>query len=357
MPSYVSLSENLWNYTQKLSKFQVEWDKLTVEQKTLIQLIFFRYRKHFPKKYYLFFCILYWLVFFKVLSLTDSRLDQETRDLLQKFFWSFILEQTSGTPKEYIESFLALPDQLKELKIVIKYTILTWGESTLSFIWDRIKYMKGIWYLLPWVSYKKMYKIEQVFQDNYFKTLYQTEYLDSVKIYSEKLKSLENWDKILVKVVNTFWHILLQKKLFWLVLIREKTLFSFYNKVLRKKWKENIDISDILGAKLLFKSEKDIKTFLVELEKVYTVIKRKDYLSQEKDSWYRWYHITFLYTFQNLLVPIELQMRTTEGERKINSWSISHFYYSLKENKWNKKFVEIWEGLEAFNYLNQQTNE
>jgi len=300
----------------------------------------------------LYFTFIYFLFFFKSIDLNDKRLDKKNKEDLSSFYNSFIIEQTTDNSKEFITSFLQLTDELKELKIVIKYTVLLWGEKTLKLIWDKTRYIKWIWYLLPWISYRKMYKIEQVFQDYYFKYLYPEEYNYSLNLYNEKLSLFENWDKILVKVVNTLWYLLSSTKLLWLVFIREKTLFSFYNKLLRKWW--NIEISDILWAKLLFKTEEEIKIFLGELEKVYTVIKRKDYLSESKKSWYRGYHIVFLYTYSNFVIPIELQMRTLEEEDKINSWSISHFYYSLRENKWNKKFVEIWEWIEHFNYLTSQ---
>lgn len=357
MPSYRTLIS--WvggNYSAKLLWFENEWNLLEKDKKILLQLIFFRYKKHFPKNYYLYFMLIYWLFYFKLITLTDLRLDKTIRDLLSQFYDSFLLEQQTSDAKEFVTSFLNLPDQLKDLKIVIKYTVLTWGEKTESLVWDMKKYLVWIWYLLPWISYKKMYKIEQVFQEYYFKWLYPNEYKEAHELYTSKLLVLDNWDKILVKVVNTLSYLLSRKWLYWLVFIREKTLFSFYNKLLRKEWVSNIEISDILWAKLLLRKESDIKTFLVELEKVYTVIKRKDYLSHEKNSGYRWYHIVFLYTFWNLVVPIELQMRTSKEETKINNWTISHFYYSLRENKWNKKFVEIRKGLELFNYLTK-TNE
>lgn len=325
-------------YKEKLKKLNNKFNKLSKEQFQIISLIYYRYKKHKPKKYFLYFSLIYWLYFFKLLNSNDKSLSLTDRKYLNQFELIFKNEQL-GDCQKYINSFFELPEWLRALKIIIKYTVLN-NTVYLGLIPNYKNYLKSIWWILPWISFKKYNKIESLFQHFYFRELYKEKYYEAKEQYWLQLENVKNIDDLLVKLWNSITFILKLSKVFAYTTVRKKSIFSFYNKILRKG--KNYQMLDFIWARLLFKNEKDIYKFLDEVKWIYKIENEKDYLTKRKENWYQSYHCTVYYTFEDKMFPIEFQLRTIKQEDKIKNWDISHFNYSLNNNKWDKQFIEIW---------------
>ena len=77
--------------------------------------------------------------------------------------------------------------------------------------------------------------------------------------------------------------------------------------------------------------------------------KKKILYLPPKENWYKSLHYKYVSPYRDTQILVELQIRTLEMDREINSdkW-ISHFSYTVKQNKWTKLFKEVHYG---YNYL------
>lgn len=124
----------------------------------------------------------------------------------------------------------------------------------------------------------------------------------------------------------------------WRVYFRKKSYFSLYSKLNRKKG----DILDFIWARIIFDTEEDIYSFCNEFEQNHVFIKKKDYIKKPKENWYKSIHYTFITTYKDLEMLVELQLRTKDTHSHIrNAANVSHFSYTIKENKWDKLFEEV----------------
>ena len=129
---------------------------------------------------------------------------------------------------------------------------------------------------------------------------------------------------------------------------REKTPFSIWRKVQKKKVSLE-DITDIIGFRIILKNIDDCYKTLGILHKKYNCIpgKFKDYISSAKINGYKSIHTSVIGSNRK---PIEIQIRTKEMHEFAERGIASHWQYkssekfnslTWKEYDWLKDLVEI----------------
>ena len=320
--------------------------KITEVQQSLIEIILIHYKKFSNDEYFLFLWLLYGLLFFWLIDIENENLtdlDRKYIKLLKKSYSYEILWEKD----KYIESVLEMDENLFSLKMIIKYTVLSFEEKYIKIIPNNKNYIQSIWYIIPYLTLKK-FKLLWFFQDKYFEKMYPEEYKKTKKYYYEEMNNIYLPSEHLVYVVNNLFDTMTSVWIIGKIKLRKKSLFSIYNKLIRKT---NGKITDSIWIRIVFNTLDEIKNFVDIFEETYVFKKKKDYIFSPKKSWYRSIHYDFICPYQNKEVNVELQIRTVAIDEEIkNSKDMSHYIYTVKENKWADVFKEVkyW-----YKYLNK----
>ncbi len=163
--------------------------------------------------------------------------------------------------------------------------------------------------------------------------------LDEIKI--DKKDMFEN-------LSNELGQLLIENNISSNIFGREKTPFSIWRKVQKKKVSLE-DITDIIGFRIILKNIDDCYKTLGILHKKYNCIpgKFKDYISSAKINGYKSIHTSVIGSNRK---PIEIQIRTKEMHEFAERGIASHWQYkssekfnslTWKEYDWLKDLVEI----------------
>ena len=163
--------------------------------------------------------------------------------------------------------------------------------------------------------------------------------LDEIKL--DKKDMFEN-------LSNELSQLLIENNILSNIFGREKTPFSIWRKVQKKKVSLE-DITDIIGFRIILKNIDDCYKTLGILHKKYNCIpgKFKDYISSAKINGYKSIHTSVIGSNRK---PIEIQIRTKEMHEFAERGIASHWQYkssekfnslTWKEYDWLKDLVEI----------------
>ena len=163
--------------------------------------------------------------------------------------------------------------------------------------------------------------------------------LDEIKLYKKDM--FEN-------LSNELSQLLIENSISSNIFGREKTPFSIWRKVQKKKVSLE-DITDIIGFRIILKNIDDCYKTLGILHKKYNCIpgKFKDYISSAKINGYKSIHTSVIGSNRK---PIEIQIRTKEMHEFAERGIASHWQYkssekfnslTWKEYDWLKDLVEI----------------
>lgn len=312
----------------------IDSDKLN-----LIKVIILRFKKNSKNENFLPLIVLYWLLFFNVIDINNKHFTQEEKITIKKIHELFLYDINWDFEK-YIKWMTDASDDLFLFKIIIKYTVLNDEKKYLINIPNHNNYFKSIWYLIPLLTLKDSVFL-LFFQDIYFKKVYPEEFVKiKNKHLSETSTKLELPGYYIINTVNSL-NITMEKAwVDWIINLRKKSYFSLYSKYNRKK---ESSITDVIWVRIIFSSLTKLNKFKNEFESDFLLIKKKDYILNPKENWYKAIHYTFINPFRNWEVLVELQIKTKKMEEEIhqNKNSLSHFCYTVKLNKWDNLFKEV----------------
>ncbi len=123
---------------------------------------------------------------------------------------------------------------------------------------------------------------------------------------------------------------------------REKTIYSVYKKIKRKKLNHVDEIFDLLGLRMIVRTNADCYRALGIFHRYWRPIpgRFKDYISVPKANGYQSLHTTVLGLGQSKL-PIEIQIRTQAMHLDAERGPAAHWVYKkLGHSKFNKEYVE-----------------
>lgn len=305
-----------------------------------------RLKKHTKDERTIILAILYWLLFFWLINTRHPMINSFYRDKLIILKKSYKYEM-EGEKVKYLKNLFEMEQDLFMVKMVMKLTILSYWKKYLNLIENKKNYLRFSWLIIPYLTLRES-RFLWFFQDIYFQNLFPWKYRKTKAFYFKKIKKIELPWEHLISILNSLADTMAEAKVIWKTKIRRKTYFSIYNKIKRKNWKE---IFDILWARIIFKSIKDLKKFIEIFEEKYIFITKKDYVTSPKNNWYKSIHYSYSSLFKDIEIMVELQLRTEQMDRDIHGdKNISHFNYTLSKNKWGKEFSEVNFG---FNYLNK----
>jgi len=315
----------------------VESKKLTDDQYLLIKIIMIHYKKYSTNEYYLLLALLRGLVFFKGLDINDKCIEDSDREKLIILSESFSYEIWWDREK-YLASVLKMSNNLFLLKMIIKYTILSFEDKYIDLIPNIWNYYKSIWYIIPYLTLKEI-NLLWFFQDKYFEKVYPKEFSYTKKHYFKKINNtIIPWE-YLVYVVNNLSDLMSKAWVIWRIKLRKKSFFSVYNKLIRKATQQ---IDDSIWIRVIFSNTDEINIFTWFFEDICFCVKKKDYIKKPKKNWYKSIHYTYLSPYEDRELKIELQLRTTKIDKQIKKTKdLSHYTYTLKENKWADLFEEV----------------
>ena len=313
------------------------WNKLSKENKNLISQSILKFKKYLNDQYSFFLILIYFLYFFNIIKINNKYLT-ETDKIKLKILVDCFKYEINWEKEKFLENILGMDKNLFLIKIVMKYTFLNQAELFDNYISKKVNYYKSIWYLIPYLTLKES-KLLWFFQDVYFKKVYPIKYFEIKRIHFEQLNKIELPWEYLIWVIDDLVEIMEKAKVYWILKLRKKSYFSMFNKFERKNYK---NVSDFIWVRIIFTSKKDLKSFVSWFENYHVFIDKKDYIKIPKVNWYRSIHYKYLTTFKFNEILVELQLRTKQMDKKINSIAkISHFNYTIKEKKWSNIFKEV----------------
>lgn len=330
-------------YEIKLKNLKMFFNKLDDIHKNFIYFIYFKFKEINNSSYYHYLIIVYSLLYFKKIKITNSNLTKKVKkDLI--LLLSNCSYEREWDVKNILKTYLEMWKELTFIKMLIKYGIITNPDYKKFIDHNRKDYCKNLWYIIPLLSYYWLYwSYNKVFQDTYFKTVNEVEYnkvKDQIDDFFEKINTRKD---IFESITNNFSMQLNNKKILNIFYIRKKSYFSIYNKFIKNK-----DIKDLLWIKILVSNMKDLYKIDELFTKKYNIINKKDYYNKSKANWYNWIHYILKYLHFWKTIPIEIQVRTWKDENEIkNNINKNHFTYSINNNKWGVNFKEINKSLEV----------
>ena len=314
----------------------------------IVKYIFYKYKNYCNKEYYIYLAFLYLHIYFKAITINHDIVSVKDRNFINQLF--LLLEyEMNANPRQYIATLLNIDIHIFKLKIITKYIILCNCKECDDIIPNMDLYYKSLWWIIPLLSFKEFPKIWSFFEDIYFEKIYPKEFNWTKNYYLIQSKKFSVLWNFLIDIMIDVSTILKDLSIYWITEIRRKSLFSYYNKILKKKWSK---ISDIVWIRLILNNEKNLMKFRKEFEKKFVIEKIKDYIKNPKPNWYRSLHYSFIYVHSNYNIEVELQLRTKEMDDEIrNTKEICHFIYSKNTSKWASLFSEVKKWL---SYLNKQ---
>lgn len=312
-------------------------NELSKTEKSLIKIIIINYKKYSLDEYYVLLWFIYMLVFYWIIDSNNIRLsnaDKSNIKLLQKCY-KYEIEWDKNN---FIDLITSMDNDLFILKIVIKYSILSFDHKYLNMIKNPDNYIKSIWYMIPYITLKEI-NLLWFFQDIYFEKLYKKEYNKTKKNYYKNINNTDLPWSHLVDIVNDLSKIMCIAKTVWRVKLRKKTFFSIYNKLIRKATKK---IDDSIWARIIFLDLENMYRFVDYFEDTCVFNNKKDYYLFPKSNWYKSIHYTFISPYKDMEIKVDLQIRTQEIVREIKKTkNLTHYSYTVKQNKWAELFKEV----------------
>ena len=190
-----------------------------------------------------------------------------------------------------------------------------------------------------------MHRIRDELEDLSFEILN----LDARTLIQKRLEEIKLHKKdIFENLSSEFYELLSQNNIKSKIYGREKTPFSIWRKVQKKRVSLE-QITDIIGFRIILKSIDDCYKTLGIIHKHYNCIpgKFKDYISSAKINGYKSIHTAVIGSNKK---PIEIQIRTNEMHEFAERGIASHWQYkssekfnslTWKEYDWLKDLVEI----------------
>lgn len=336
------------NNNERFKKFLNKyWEKLNETQFQLIKIVIINFKRYVKNEENVLFAFIYWVDFFIWIENLNKELNIKEIEKIKIFRDAFKYE-INWENERLIEALYDMEDDLFLLKIIIKYTIISFDEKYINIIKNKENYFRSIWYIIPLLTIKNVAFL-RFFQDIYFKKIYPEKYKAVKEIYMEKINKIPfPWDHM-VTVVNNLNNIMSEASVLWRMQIRKKSYFSLFNKIERK---ESSEIFDSIWIRIIFKTKNDIKKFTKVFENRYIFKQKKDFIKSPKNNWYRSIHYSFLSPYRDIDVLAELQIRTEKIDKEINeSVVISHYNYTKNKKKWSSIFTEIIEGEKILNKI------
>jgi len=190
-----------------------------------------------------------------------------------------------------------------------------------------------------------MHRIRDELEDLSFEILN----FDARTLIQKRLEEIKLHKKDIFENLSTeFYELLSQNNIKSKIYGREKTPFSIWRKVQKKRVSLE-QITDIIGFRIILKSIDDCYKTLGIIHKHYNCIpgKFKDYISSAKINGYKSIHTAVIGSNKK---PIEIQIRTNEMHEFAERGIASHWQYkssekfnslTWKEYDWLKDLVEI----------------
>ena len=190
-----------------------------------------------------------------------------------------------------------------------------------------------------------MHRIRDELEDLSFEILN----LDARTLIQKRLEEIKLHKKdIFENLSSEFYELLSQNDINSKIYGREKTPFSIWRKVQKKRVSLE-QITDIIGFRIILKNIDDCYKTLGIIHKHYNCIpgKFKDYISSAKINGYKSIHTAVIGSNKK---PIEIQIRTNEMHEFAERGIASHWQYkssekfnslTWKEYDWLKDLVEI----------------
>ena len=190
-----------------------------------------------------------------------------------------------------------------------------------------------------------MHRIRDELEDLSFEILN----FDARTLIQKRLEEIKLHKKDIFENLSTeFYELLSQNNIESKIYGREKTPFSIWRKVQKKRVSLE-QITDIIGFRIILKSIDDCYKTLGIVHKHYNCIpgKFKDYISSAKINGYKSIHTAVIGSNKK---PIEIQIRTNEMHEFAERGIASHWQYkssekfnslTWKEYDWLKDLVEI----------------
>ena len=190
-----------------------------------------------------------------------------------------------------------------------------------------------------------MHRIRDELEDLSFEVLNE----DARKLIKDRLDKIKENNLInFNNISDEFFEILKNKNIEPKIVGREKTPFSIWRKIQKKRTSLE-QITDIIGFRIIVKDIDDCYKALGVLHKEYNCIpgKFKDYISSAKINGYKSIHTSVIGSYKK---PVEIQIRTKQMHEFAERGIASHWQYkssekfnslTWKEYDWLKDLVEI----------------
>lgn len=315
---------------------------LSAKQLMLIKTVIVRFKENSLNEYYVYLIFLFWLFYFKLIRLDLEIISDLDRENIKKILTSYNAD-INWEFKTYIYEMLDYDEDLFLVKIIIKYTLLNgyeWFLKPLSSV-NLTNYYKSIWYLIPVLTFKES-SFLAFYQDFYFKKMYPLEFKRIKRIHLRQTSKFELPWLYLINKINNLNMIMKHVWVYGVISLRKKSYFSIFWKYNRKA---NKKVADYLWIRIIFENIDDLVKFQNTFESTYILLDKKDYINEPKDNWYKSIHYSYLTAFRTSQILVELQIRTIEMDNIIKTTrSLTHFTYTVKQNKWDPLFKEIYEG-------------
>ena len=192
-------------------------------------------------------------------------------------------------------------------------------------------------------NYFSLYQIQHTINDSSFlisnpKDYHKVEELRRLKIKksAKTIKSIKR--QCLIEIVDELNYQPIIKN-------RVKTVYSLYQKLVKKKWDIN-DIQDLIGFRIIVETKSNCYQVLSLIHGHYQSLEKyfTDYIARPKANGYQSIHTTI--TFNN--TPIEFQIRTKRMDEDAEKGVAAHYIYKesesakrLTSNNWLVKIKDL----------------
>lgn len=282
-----------------------------------------------------------------------------TLEQIEENFGSEIANMVKGITKlgklkyrgveRYIENlrkmFVAMAEDIRVM--IIKFADRIHNLQTLEVLPPQKRYRIALESLEIYAAIANrlgMAEMKGQLEDLAFRYVYPKEYERAKKLRDEKLQGKEKF----LENIETKAEEELKKAGIEIISIqgRNKRLYSFYQKLLRKE-NDITKIYDVVAIRVLVPTIADCYAALGILHKVWRPVKGriKDYISQPKPNGYHSLHTT---VFEKNGELVEFQIRTLEMHEEAEYGVAAHWHYDekgsrlpAKEVKWVKELANI----------------
>lgn len=335
----------MWDITiqnKKIEKkfsafYDLHFDKLDCDQQKLIRIVILRYKKLGYNDYYILFALIYGLVFFKVLKSSDPMISDMDRDKIDIMFQSFYYE-VHNKQEELLNLIFLMDDNFLILKMSFKYSVILLGPENNKLITNKENYNRSMGWLIPYLTLKESPYLG-FFQDYYFKTNYPKEYNETKNAFLQQISQIELPWEYMIGIINDITDSMKRAHSLGYITVRKKSYFSLFNKMQRKDYNH---FSDSIWIRIIFENKVNLKKFVKQYEDDFIYSEKKDYIAKPKANGYSSIHYRYLSLYRSNEILVELQIRTKKMDDAIHDIrSISHFNYTVNENKWSPLFKEV----------------